>query len=347
LLYSLQLDKHMALTDLLIIFILSLISLIIGTFIFGRSKIYTYSGGIIAIGLAITYFIPVLFEGILNTTLQSLIIGIILGCLILLLGILIKNEFNKPYKEVAKVVNKVVQTKDLRVEELEVYSITGKMAGLVTLNNELFKMLNTLFNKLDVNEKDLNRASNKATTNTDRFQKNISEIIVDMDQIHQSVIQISNQLEGVRERTNKFQNETFVRFSKLDFIVGKSDKLADQTNLIAVNAAIESAQAGETGEKFGIVADGIQRLSQRSRNTSIDMNKEVKAVTRTFRSEIQNIHHQIDNIEDLIIQIGELINKTSNYSLQQKQLIQELFIEINAIQDVSNNFNKLLLEYQF
>ncbi len=143
---------------------------------------------------------------------------------------------------------------------------------ILKLNNETIKELDSI---VDQTTQKLLRANEKES------------------EMAENVKQLDSQARGVKEVLNVIRD------------------IADQTNLLALNAAIEAARAGEHGRGFAVVADEVRSLAEKTQKSLAEIDMSINAVVEEIGKSSQQMNNNAKDIEILASDIGLVKEKTS------------------------------------
>lgn len=144
----------------------------------------------------------------------------------------------------------------------------------------------------------------------------VNETISGMTIIAERVRRTSNNVEALGGRSEQIGN-----------IVGTIQDIADQTNLLALNAAIEAARAGEQGRGFAVVADEVRALAERTTAATREVGEMIKAIQGETREAVNSMIEGVAEVEK-----GAVFSRKSGEALDEiLGRINEVSMQINQI----------------
>ncbi len=152
----------------------------------------------------------------------------------------------------------------------------------------------------------------------------------EMLQMAETVKQTSQSMETLSKRTDEIGS-----------IVGVIKEIADQTNLLALNAAIEAARAGEQGRGFAVVADEVRKLAERTTTSTKEVADVISAIQQETRNAVDDMHRIVGEVTanadsarqagEQIIQIREGASKVLDASSEIEDALKEQSIASSQI----------------
>lgn len=180
------------------------------------------------------------------------------------------------------------------------------------LKNNTHPMSSPVKTAKSIENNDKTKADTINENSFDALSKKSHKLLSDnQTQIHQ----LSDVLSNASEQVNSLANSSKNIVSALDTIAS----IADQTNLLALNAAIEAARAGEQGRGFAVVADEVRTLANRTHNSTTD----IKTVIDQLHKDSQNSVKAMDEANKLIHNNEDLANNVSDIFDQLEAIIKD------------------------
>ncbi len=219
----------------------------------------------------------------------------------------------------------------------ELAAITTQTSTTVTDQQAISEQLASAMQEMGTTVNEVAQNTTTTSSAVENIQNKVNEGAKKLNETYQSIVNMSGQIQESEQSVQKVRSD----FDQVVNILGVIKGIADQTNLLALNAAIEAARAGEQGRGFAVVADEVRQLAQRTQDSTQEIDDMINTIMAGANSSVEvmassvNQANSVQESAKIVMELNQVItndmNEISDLSAQIATAAEEQSVVVEEI----------------
>jgi methyl-accepting chemotaxis protein len=195
----------------------------------------------------------------------------------------------------------------------------AKMNQMALEQDAIARSVNDFTDAVSTQLQEVKKLSEESADITQDDFESLEQMLLILDKVVNGVSQVSQDEQSITQKMHELSEQTSQIKSVLEII----GDIADQTNLLALNAAIEAARAGEHGRGFAVVADEVRKLAERTQKSLGEIDVTIGVVVQGVNDTNEHIlanARQIDNLAQEAKNVSDLAAKTKSKTIHSLEI---------------------------